>query len=412
MTSGHAPSRSLLEVQATQTRLGDVGVFTRGNGLQKKDLRDRGHPCIHYGQIFTYYGTSATTSLTFVDDSFARRLKKAEPGDLIIATTSENIDDLGKAVAWLGGEPVAVSGDAFIYSHDLDPRYVSYYFQSSHFQSRKRRHISGTKVKRISGEDLARITIPVPPREVQEAIAEVLSAMEQLKAELEAELEARRQQYEFYRDSLLSFETETPRRIQLSDAAVLYGGLTGKSKQDFSGGDSRFVAYTDVFALPTLQALPSNLVRVEADERQNRVARGDVLFTASSESAAEVGMSSVVMVDPDEPLYLNSFCFGLRFDDNIDIDPRFARHLFRSTPMRQSIAKTASGVTRFNISRDRFRLLEIPLPPIADQQRIATTLDALDALVNDLTSGLPAEIAARRKQYEYYRDRLLAFEPA
>lgn len=123
-------------------------------------------------------------------------------------------------------------------------------------------------------------------------------------------------------------------------------------------------------------------------------------------------MSSVVMIEPDEPLYLNSFCFGLRFNDDLDIDPRFARHLFRSTPMRRAIAKTASGVTRFNISKDRFRRLEIPLPSIADQQRIASTLDALDALVNDLTSGLPAEIAARRTQYEYYRDRLLSFEPA
>ncbi len=123
-------------------------------------------------------------------------------------------------------------------------------------------------------------------------------------------------------------------------------------------------------------------------------------------------MSSVVMIEPDEPLYLNSFCFGLRFNDDINIDPRFARHLFRSTPIRWAIAKTASGVTRFNISKDRFRRLEIPVPSIADQQRIASTLDALDALVNDLGSGLPAEIAARRTQYEHYRDRLLSFKPA
>lgn len=257
---------------------------------------------------------------------------------------------------------------------------------------------------------LNEVRVPVPPLEAQHEVVLVLDAFTELEAELEAELGARRQQYEFYRDSLLSFRTETPPRwIRLSDSAVIYGGLSGKSKQDFSEGDGRFVAYTDVFARPTVDVVPQNRVRVAAGERQNRVARGDVLFTASSESAAEVGMSSVVMIEPDEPLYLNSFCFGLRFNDSVDIDPSFARHLFRSSHMRRAIARTASGVTRFNISKDRFRRLEIPLPPLSDQKNIASTLDALDALVNDLASGLPAEIEARRTQYEYYRDRLLTF---
>lgn len=135
-----------------------------------------------------------------------------------------------------------------------------------------------------------------------------------------------------------------------------------------------------------------------------------MLFTASSESAHEVGMSSVVMADFETPVYLNSFCFGLRFNDGVELDPQFLRHLFRSARMRRQISRTASGVTRFNISKDRFRRLEIPLLPIAAQQDIAATLDALDALVSDLTSGLPAEVAARRKQYEHYRDRLLTFD--
>ena len=91
-------------------RLGQVGTFTRGNGLQKKDFVDSGVGCIHYGQIYTHYGTSATATKSFVAPEMAARLRMAKPGDLVVATTSENDEDVCKAVAWLGQAPVAVSG--------------------------------------------------------------------------------------------------------------------------------------------------------------------------------------------------------------------------------------------------------------------------------------------------------------
>jgi len=123
-------------------------------------------------------------------------------------------------------------------------------------------------------------------------------------------------------------------------------------------------------------------------------------------------MSSAVTIEPAEPLYLNSFCFGFRPNDPSELDPEFAKHLFRSAEIRRQIIKTANGVTRINISKERFREIDIPVPPLKEQKRIAGLLDRFDALVNDLSSGLPAEIAARRKQYAFYRDRLLTFEEA
>ena len=185
--------------------LGEVGTFVRGNGLQKTDLLDDGVGAIHYGQVFTVYGTATKETKSFVDPAFAARLRKAKPGDLVIATTSENDADVCKAVAWLGESDIAISGDAFVYQHSLDPLYVAYYFQTEAFQGQKRRFISGTKVKRVSGTDLARIRIPVPPLAIQREIAAILDKMESLKAELEAELELRSRQYAFYRDSLLTF---------------------------------------------------------------------------------------------------------------------------------------------------------------------------------------------------------------
>ena len=165
--------------------LGDVGVFIRGNGLQKSDLTESGFCAIHYGQIHTHYTTWTTTTKSFTRDSLAKKLRKAQPGDLVIATTSEDDAAVAKAVAWIGSTEVAVSGDAYIYQHTLEPKYAAYFFQSESFQDQKKRHITGTKVRRISGESLAKIRIPVPPLEIQREIVKILDAFAELEAELE-----------------------------------------------------------------------------------------------------------------------------------------------------------------------------------------------------------------------------------
>lgn len=151
-------------------------------------------------------------------------------------------------------------------------------------------------------------------------------------------------------------------------------------------------------------------VFIKLGESQNSIRKGDVLFTGSSETPNECGMSSVVTKDLDNPTYLNSFSFGLRIDKDAKLDPSFSKFLFRSSQVREQIAKTANGVTRFNISKNKFAQIQIPIPPLEEQERIVAILDNFDALVNDISIGLPAEINARRKQYEYYRDKLLTFK--
>ena len=188
---------------------GEVGEFIRGNGLQKSDLTESGTGAIHYGQIHTHYGVWATETKSFVSKALASKLRKARPGDLVIATTSEDDEAVAKAVAWVGDAEVAVSGDAYIYRHNLEPKYVSYFFQTNQFQDQKKRRITGTKVRRISGDALAKILVPVPPLEIQQEIVVILDKFTKLEAELEAELEARRRQYQHYRDTLLSFGERT-----------------------------------------------------------------------------------------------------------------------------------------------------------------------------------------------------------
>lgn len=189
--------------------LGEIGKFTRGSGILKSDFTESGMGCIHYGQVHTHYGTWAKTTKSFIDPNFRARLRKAHTGDLVIATTSEDDESVGKAVAWLGDEEVAVSSDAYIFQHTLNPKYVSYFFQTELFQSQKKSRITGTKVRRISGENLAKIRIPIPPIEEQERIVAILDRFDALVNDLScglpAEIVARRKQYEHYRDRLLTF---------------------------------------------------------------------------------------------------------------------------------------------------------------------------------------------------------------
>lgn len=146
--------------------LGDVGVFVRGGGLQKADFVGTGMPCVHYGQIHTRFGISTSEAVTFVSETQFARLKHADHGDLLIATTSEDDEAVGKATAWLGDGEVVISGDMFYYRHELEPKYVSYFFASSSFQEQKRPYLTGAKVRRIADKGLSRIQIPVPPLEV------------------------------------------------------------------------------------------------------------------------------------------------------------------------------------------------------------------------------------------------------
>lgn len=112
--------------------LGELGEFVRGNGLQKSDLTNEGFPAVHYGQIHTFYRTWTKSSKSFVDPLKAAKLRRAKPGDLIIATTSEDDAAVAKATAWIGEGEVAVSGDAYIFRHSQNPRFVAYFFQSKH----------------------------------------------------------------------------------------------------------------------------------------------------------------------------------------------------------------------------------------------------------------------------------------
>lgn len=163
---------------------------------------------------------------------------------------------------------------------------------------------------------------------------------------------------------------------KLGDLGHTYGGLSGKSKQDFGHGDARFVTYMNVFSNPIGD--PCMVDSIEIDDRQSRVRKGDVLFTTSSETPDEVGMSCVWPSD-SENLYLNSFCFGYR--PTTKINSNFLASLLRSPSVREKIIFLAQGISRYNISKNKVMEISIPLPSEEEQSQIGDFFTQLDKTI-------------------------------
>ena len=380
--------------------LGEVAKVNKGVQLNKTKLKDEGkYPAYNGGK--TYSGW--TDDFNVEENTIIISQGGASAGFVNFVTTK----------FWANAHCYYIVPNLEI----VNNRYLYQFlkFQEKFFMNSQ--HGAGIPALAIS--KLNKHLIPVPPLSVQQEIVRILDKFTQLEAELEAELDCRKRQYEYYRDMLLTFnEVGGGSRAlifsdlqwkTLGDLGAFYGGLTGKSKNDFSNGNAKFISYMNVFSNIATNFKVNDFVKIGESENQNTIQYGDILFTGSSESLEECGMSSVVNEEVKENVYLNSFCFGYRFHNSELFLPNFLKFLFRSEKIRKQIVKTANGVTRFNVSKKKMEKIQIPIPPIEEQERIAGILDKFDTLVNSISEGLPREIELRRKQYEYYREKLLSF---
>ena len=186
--------------------LGEIGEFIRGNGIQKNDFVDEGFSCIHYGQIHARYGFSAKETISKIEEPLYKKCKKAKKGDVVLATTSEDAEGVAKPFVWLGEDDAAVSGDAFIYHHNQNGKFIGHQFLTHKFMQYKIKYATGAKVVRISGENIAKYEVALPSIEEQSRIVSILDTFEASIANLEAQLKQREKQYEYYRNKLLTFE--------------------------------------------------------------------------------------------------------------------------------------------------------------------------------------------------------------
>lgn len=265
---------------------------------------------------------------------------------------------------------------------------------------------TGSTFDSVNSETIKQIKIPLPPLPEQKAIATVLSDTDSLIQALEKKIAKKQLIKKGAMQKLLNPINNgqlTMDNYQLSTAnyplkkgwitktlgevGKTYGGLSGKSKVDFSDGNSKYIPFMNIMSNPKIDIEYLDSVYIKPNEIQNKAQKGDLFFNGSSETPEEVGMCSVLLEDVSN-LYLNSFCFGFRLFNMNEISGLYLSYFFRSPIGRDLIFSLAQGATRYNLSKSNFLKMEIKLPEYEEQTRIAQILSDMDAEIETLEKKL------------------------
>lgn len=381
--------------------LGEIGSLIRGNGLQKKDFVDQGIGCIHYGQIYTRFGLFTDKTLAYVSESLANKLTPVESGNLVIACTSENVEDVCKCVVWLGDKTIVTGGHAVVFKHSQNPKYIAYCFTTEDFQMQKRKYAFGAKVIDIKIDKLASIQIPLPPLPIQQRIVEILDKFTSLVSSLDSEIALRQKQYEYYRNKLLSFEEgdEGVEWKTIGEIGELVRG-NGLQKTDFTDKGVGCIHYGQIYTrLGFSLDKTLSFVSQELASKLTAVESGNLVIACTSENVEDV-CKSVVWLGSENIVTGGHACV-LKHQE----DPKYIGYCFLTNNFFIQKRKYAYGAKVIDIKTEKLALIKLPIPPIDKQLSIVRTLDLFESLLTNLKK----ERELRQKQYEYYREKLLTF---
>ncbi len=278
-------------------------------------------------------------------------------------------------------------------------RYVYYWLTHKYLELKELGQGSQTN---INAKIIRSFKIPLPPLPIQQEIVRILDTFTALIEALTAELTARKKQYAYYRDKLLTFGDEVEWKTLGEIATDMYRG-SGIKREELTEEGTPCVRYGEIYTTYHIW-FDTCVSRTKSGSKSFE--HGDVLFAITGESVEEIAKSCVYT--GNEKCFAGGDIVVMKHNQN----PKYISYALSTTAakMQKSKGKVKSKVVHSSIPA--LKEISIPLPPLAEQQRIVAILDRFDTLVNDLTNGLPAEIAARRKQYAYYRDKLLTFPEA
>ena len=406
-------------------KLKDIATeMYRGNGIKREEVRETGIPCVRYGEIYTEYGIAFEKTKSYTDENLITNKKYIDYGDILFAITGESVEEIGKSTAYIGKEKCLVGGDILVMKHKQDPVYLSYVLSTENAQKQKSKGKIKSKVVHTNATDIGEIEIPLPPLEVQKRIVEVLDNFEKicndLNIGLPAEIEARQKQYEFYRNFLLTFNNDEIYALtkQASKQAqnlikilqYVYGyvevrlGDIGKVSmcRRILKSETNSIGGIPFFKIGTFGKKEDAYISIEKfyeyKEKYPYPKKGMILISTSGTIGRTVVFdgksayyqdSNIVWIDNDEERVLNKYLY----------------YFYQTNPWKIDIGGTIERLYNENIEKT-----SVSLPPLEEQQRIVDILDRFDKLCNDISEGLPAEIEARQKQYEYYREKLLNFK--
>lgn len=265
--------------------------------------------------------------------------------------------------------------------------FLFYYFKSNLFKQEVRNIVNANIQDNVGIGDLYKMQIPLPPTiEEQTAIATSLSDADALISSLEKLITKKRNIKQGAMQKLLQ-PKEGWEVKKLGSIGKPYGGLTGKSKLDFSDGKFPYIPFMNIMSNPIIDTSYVDYVNIGIDESQNKALKGDLFFNGSSETPEEVGMCSVLLEDIPN-LYLNSFCFGFRLNKDSKENGLYLSYYFRSSEGRKLFYSMAQGATRYNLSKSNFNKMEVSLPKPEEQIEIANILTDMNNEINALETKL------------------------
>ena len=278
----------------------------------------------------------------------------------------------------------------------INSKYLSYCLQTKDFQI-KANSIKGLgTIPTLSQKDFNELTVPIPPLEVQEEIVRILDKFDKLEAELETELEARKSQYEFWRGNLINVDAQ---KYKLNEIANIYDGTHSTPDYRLSG-----VQFISVENINDIYNSNKFISKEDYDKYKIKPTINDVFMTR----IGSVGKCAVFEKQVDLAYYVSLAL--IRPNNNI-ISSRYLKYYLESRIGRDELyKKTLTHAVPIKINKDDIGKINVIVLSKEEQRRIVDILDKFDALVNDITEGIPAEIELRRQQFEYYRNKLLSFE--
>ena len=305
-------------------------------------------------------------------------------GDIVVVVRNGSRSLIGKHAQIKAFMPNTVIGAFMTGIRSECPEFTNALLNTSRFEEEIAMNMGAT-INQITGYMFSKMEFKVPCLDEQKKIGEYFEKLDRLITLHQRKCKIRNLRCP--KSTAITWEQR-----KLGEVGETYTGLSGKSKDDFGHGSGKFITYMNVFSNPV--ASPNMTEAIEIDDSQNKVRFGDVLFTTSSETPAEVGMSSV-WLENAENTYLNSFCFGYR--PTAEFNPYYLAYMLRSSSMRKKIIFLAQGISRYNISKNKMMDIEMPIPSIDEQKQIGEYFANLDRLIT----------LHQRELYKYLRYRIL-----
>jgi type I restriction enzyme S subunit len=384
-------------------KLGEIASdMYRGSGILRTQVTETGVPCVRYGEIYTSYGIWFDRCISHTKMEYVQSPKFIDKGDILFAITGESVEEIAKSTAYIGEERCLAGGDIVVMKHNQDPKYLSYALSTVDAQRQKSKGKVKSKVVHSSVPSIKDIEIPLPPLPVQREIVQILDNFANLTAELTAELAKRKKQYEHYRDMLLNFDG---------------GGRYDNISQNELCPSIEWKRLGEIAEIQRGRVMSKDYLREHTGE-----------FPVYSSQTANEGVFGYIDTYDFDGEYLTWTTDGANAGSvfyhkgkfsitnvcglvktNCDVlNVKYLYYWLGANAKKY----VSSGMGNPKLMSNVMASIKIPLPPLAEQERIVAILDRFDSLCNSLTEGLPAEIALRKKQYEYYRDKLLSFKEA